>query len=262
MLRREQKTLQSRRKKASLGRNYSSLVCHVPARPRSYTLSVQSAFEALRRVTSWGICLHLKRLWPVTMRRGKPIMSTGQCSIQSNSMISFCAIELRSEKFSRNSSALRHGSTRMLQPYVMPYLHVIQWVWPDALFIFARRRPVDFIFSARSKFPDRSLKQLCQHVAFTFSNWEKQKSRLKRYIEIDQSELSNADALADKLLTFLQFDQKKRPKLVENLRFEVERTATSYAPHELADLKLTPEQTEMFNGYCGPIIDRYYKTEV
>ena len=146
------------------------------------------------------------------------------------------------------------------EPYLMPYLHVIQWVWPDASFIFTRRRPVDFIFSARSKFPDRSLEQLCEVVAFTFSNWEKQKTRLKRYIEIDQSEFYDAGVLADKLASFLQLDEKVRPVLVENLQVQVERTATTYVKHELSDLKLAPEELETFRSHCGAIMRRYYQT--
>ena len=144
------------------------------------------------------------------------------------------------------------------EPYVMPYLHVMQWVWPDVLFIFARRHPVDFLFSARSKFPDRSLKQLCQHVAFTFSNWEKQKSRLKKYIEIDQSEFHDAGVLASKLPSFLQLEEKFRAVSLKISRFRSsERDNVCKA--RAFDLNLAPEQIEIFRSDCGAIM-RYYRT--
>jgi hypothetical protein len=145
-------------------------------------------------------------------------------------------------------------------PYVMPYLHVIQSVWPEASFIFARRRPIDFIFSARGKFPARPIEHFFEVIAFTFNNWEQQKPHLKRYIEVDQSEFHGAEILADKLLTFLQLESKFRPVLIENLRLQVERTASSYVPHELEDLCLASEQIEMFNKQCGAVMDQYYKT--
>jgi hypothetical protein len=143
-------------------------------------------------------------------------------------------------------------------PSIMPYLEVIQSIWPDAAFIFTRRRPVDFIFSAINKFPERRFEHLCEVVGFTFNNWETQKARLNRFIEVDQSELYDAVVLADKLLEFLQVDRQCRPGLIENLRFQVERTANSYAPHLLTDFQLTPEMIAIFNKQCSSIMERYY----
>ncbi len=146
-------------------------------------------------------------------------------------------------------------------PYIMPHLRLIQSVWPEASFIFTRRYPIDFIFSARQKFPDRSFEHFCEAIAFTFDNWEKQKTTLKHKIEIDQSEFQDAEALANKLINFLRLDHKSRALLIQNLQVQVERTATSYAPHELGDLNLTPEQIEYFNQQCGAVMERYYNAE-
>lgn len=147
-------------------------------------------------------------------------------------------------------------------PYMMPYLRVIQSVWPEASFIFTRRYLIDFIFSAIRKFSDRSFEHFCEAIAFTFDNWEKQKAILKHKIEIDQSEFEDAETLADKLINFLRLDHKNRAVLIQNLQVQVERTASSYARHELVDLNLAPEQIEYFNQRCGPIMARYYKPEV
>jgi hypothetical protein len=67
-------------------------------------------------------------------------------------------------------------------------------------------------------------------------------------------------ALAEKLLAFLQVDRKCRLGLIENLRFQVERTANSYVPHELTDFQLTAERLAVFDKQCGSIMERYYKS--
>jgi Sulfotransferase family len=143
-------------------------------------------------------------------------------------------------------------------PSILPYLKMIQSTWNDAAFIFTRRRPIDFIYSAMKKFPDRSFDDLCEAVQFTFNNWENQKANLHKYIEVDQSEFYDAERLAEKLIVFLGLEERIRSSLVENLRFQVERTADTYAAKQLADFRLTDQQREKFKRQCGAIMKTYY----
>jgi hypothetical protein len=142
-------------------------------------------------------------------------------------------------------------------PTIIPYLKLIQSVWPDASFIFMRRRPVDFIVSAMKKFPDRDFEHFCDVINFTFTNWEIQKNFLKKYIEVDQADFFEPHKLADTLIDFLKLDPKYRAPLMEGLRFQVERTSESYAPQNLDDLHLTPQQLHLFHQKCGPIMEKY-----
>jgi hypothetical protein len=131
---------------------------------------------------------------------------------------------------------------------LMPYLDLVQSMWPEAN-------------SAMTKFPGRPFEHFCEVLKFTFSNWERQKMHLSRYIEVDQCEFFSAEALAEKLLTFLQIDRSCRVSLIENLKVQVERTAHSYALHELSELGLSTGQMEFFNNKCGSIMHEYYEYE-
>jgi hypothetical protein len=142
-------------------------------------------------------------------------------------------------------------------PSIIPYLGVVQDVWDDAAFIYAKRRPIDLIASALRKFPNQPFEHFCEMIEFTTRNWEEQKRLLKKYVEVDQSELLEPEKLADKLIGFLRMDSDRRSALIEGLQNQVERTAVSYEPSELADLNLSTAQIELFNKTCGSLMRQY-----
>jgi hypothetical protein len=142
-------------------------------------------------------------------------------------------------------------------PSIMPHLELIQFIWNDASFIFTKRRPVDFIASAMKKFPNHTFEHFCETINFTFRCWEAQKGSLKKRLEIDQSELLEPDALGEKLVNFLGIDQNLTSAVVERLKYQVEKTSSSYLPRKLSDLNLTPGQVAFFNEKCGSLMQEY-----
>jgi hypothetical protein len=69
--------------------------------------------------------------------------------------------------------------------------------------------------------------------------------------------LLEPDALGEKLVNFLGIDTNLTSAVVERLKYQVEKTSSSYLPRKLSDLNLTPGQVAFFNEKCGSLMEEY-----
>lgn len=134
-------------------------------------------------------------------------------------------------------------------------------LWPNAKFIFMKRRPLENIVSRMRKFPQLSFEAHCTDWASVMMTWDATKGELSgRAIEIEQFELaSRPDAIAAKLADFLQLPPSVAALLRQNLLVErPERTSQSFGdPLTLNSLDWTAGQRAVFQKICSKLMLEY-----
>jgi tetratricopeptide (TPR) repeat protein len=133
-------------------------------------------------------------------------------------------------------------------------------VWPDARFIYMKRRGFENIESRRRKFPDMDFREHCVGWANSILAWEAVCGKLGgRAIEVDQVFLSRHPEKASSALTrFLSLTDDEQRRLQQALTVDhPERTSSRFAPvYEFQELPWTPEQKAIFQETCGDAMRR------
>lgn len=133
-------------------------------------------------------------------------------------------------------------------------------IWPNARFVFMRRRAFENIESRRRKFPRIDFYDHSVGWAESIAAWEAVRPALAgRALEIDQFALSREPERATQALaTLLELDAAERARLAQALSVErPERTSARFAElYEPEELEWTAEQWEVFDEVCAPTLDR------
>jgi hypothetical protein len=148
------------------------------------------------------------------------------------------------------------------------FLHL----WPNARFVFMKRRPLENLVSRLQKFPQRSFEDHCLDWASVMKAWRATRSALgAQAIEIEQFELAtHPEETAARLADLLRLPPSVARLLRQTLLVErPERTSQRFAdPLTLDDLDWTGDQRADFQRICGPLMlengyttdKQYYRT--
>jgi hypothetical protein len=138
---------------------------------------------------------------------------------------------------------------------------LVSQYWPEARFIFAKRRGLENIQSRRRKFAQFSFEEHCFDWRTSMQAWLDVRDKIKgRAIEVEQFEMiRDRKRVAMRLAEFLQFSPNQAEKLEAALReFRPEQTkALDIVPLSLAGVDWSQDEKEFFVNDCGAIMKQY-----
>jgi hypothetical protein len=134
-------------------------------------------------------------------------------------------------------------------------------IWPNARFIFMRRRALDNIASRKRRFPDFELEKDCREWAYVMNRWHSLRSALKgHYIEVDQYELmTSLPHTVEQVTKFLNLSKSEAQKFLSALKtFQPQRTIADWGVMESIDtLGWSKKEKALFVEICGAEMERY-----
>jgi len=135
-------------------------------------------------------------------------------------------------------------------------------IWPNAKFIFMKRRGIENILSRQIKFPGISFKTHCIEWASAMAAWCSVRQRLSgAAIEVDQSYLAeHPNAAGTQLGQFLGLDQQEIDRVSQFLSSErPQRTAASRATAvSTADVGWDAATWNAFEDICGESMHAFH----
>lgn len=131
-------------------------------------------------------------------------------------------------------------------------------LWPNARFIFIKRRVIENVISRLRKFPQDSLEEHYMDWHGVMHAWLDVRHILANVsIEVDHLELARSPAdVSTKLSDFLGLTGDQSQKLANSLAGDrPEQTSDNFAAvHTLEDLNLTEEERERLTEQCNPVM--------
>ena len=140
---------------------------------------------------------------------------------------------------------------------------VLRQLWPECVFIFAKRRAIENVVSRVKKFPGHNFQYHCSDWSQNMSAWREMREQIPKecYLEVDQQDLiRDTEVISTKIAEFLGLPPKLAVRLV--------KTFTSFRPQEtdkgsaaktysLDGLGWSDEQIAIFRQHCGPEMTSY-----
>jgi len=139
-------------------------------------------------------------------------------------------------------------------------------MWPNAKFVFLKRRAFEFLESRRRKFPDLSFEENCRAWAVAMQSWAAVRDQLDgRAMEIDQLYLAmEPETVARQVADFLELDSAQAQSFLDRLRDgRPQLTGASPAAVLHADaLEWSAPERATFDQVCAPLMERFgYATD-
>lgn len=138
---------------------------------------------------------------------------------------------------------------------------LLREMWPNARFIFLRRRAVENVVSRLRKFPETLLRNHCSDWAAVMEGWLKVREELADVsIEVEHLNLAHQPAvIGEQVGDFLGLPADVRDKFIDALISD-RPEQTSEAPtrvYKLEELGWTREDLERLRTICGPMMEAY-----
>lgn len=140
-------------------------------------------------------------------------------------------------------------------PEMIEAIPRLRTVWPDAVFIFAKRRGIENVLSRLKKFPGHTFEYHCRDWAQNMSAWQFVREQLgDQGIEIDQQEIiRKPEATAGRLVHFLGLPAEARRQIYKTFtNNRPEQTSIDSATRvvTLDNVGWDPEQRSTFLRLC------------
>ena len=139
-------------------------------------------------------------------------------------------------------------------------------IWPQAKFIFAKRRGIENIISRLKKFPHVSFEQHCIMWKDCMESWLQVKDKLiESSIEIEQRNIAlHPKNVSKKIGAFLRLEQDKI-KNIENI-FTTQRPQSTGSEENLQAISIketgwTEEEIKIFRRICGAVSQKFGYSE-
>ncbi len=143
----------------------------------------------------------------------------------------------------------------------------IREMWPQAKFIFAKRRGIENVSSRLKKFPNVDFQNHCQEWRHTLEYWYNFKDQLppKKYLEVDQYDVQMRSAeVAAIISNFLHLTSEQTVTLQNTLTTaqpEKTRESVMEKAKSIFDRGWTSEQIKQFRAICGNAMSRFGYSE-
>jgi hypothetical protein len=141
-------------------------------------------------------------------------------------------------------------------PEMLLAIPTVQRFWPDAVFIFAKRRGLENIQSRIKKFSQFPFEYHCQDWARNMFSWRQVRPLISpdRYIEIDQREMIvDSGRCADNIIALLELDVSLKPQIVSVFsggRAQETSAGSAERVADFATIEWTDKQKEVFLARC------------
>ncbi len=147
-------------------------------------------------------------------------------------------------------------------PDMIEAIPVLRHIWPEARFIFAKRRAIENILSRLKKFPARDFESHCSDWARNMAAWRGMRDHLQGSgIEIDQQDIARTPAaVAMRLAEFLRLDSAAEARIAgkfTNTRPQQTEEGSATRVVELNALGWTPRQINDFRRLCSEEMERF-----
>jgi hypothetical protein len=137
---------------------------------------------------------------------------------------------------------------------------VLRQIWPEARFVFMRRRAIENLASAGRKFPQEGFQVAAQRWAHCLEAWSNVAPTLAgRAIEVDWLLMAREpERVAKAVGELLELDAAEQRQLRQALQVDLpERTSDRFAEvHSGLPPEMTEEQRRLFAEICAPWMDR------
>jgi hypothetical protein len=148
---------------------------------------------------------------------------------------------------------------------------IVRELWPGSVFVYAKRRGIENVFSRLKKFPDESFEYHCNDWARHMAVWRHIRQQLppECFIEVEQRDMiQEPERTAQSLCAFLQIHESVVPDasyVMSTQRPQESAEGSASKTLSLAETGWTVEQTEMFLKHCetemkefGYTMDEHY----
>ena len=140
-------------------------------------------------------------------------------------------------------------------------------LWPNSVYIFAKRRGIENVVSRVNKFPGPNFEQHCASWARNMSAWRKVRADLPPdvYLEVDQYDLiRDAEEISRRITRFLGLPPELSIKIVKTIKLHrPQQTSDGSAEqiHSLGSLGWSDDQLETFKRICSSEMEAFGYTE-
>lgn len=148
-------------------------------------------------------------------------------------------------------------------PEMIQAIPILRDIWPEARFIFAKRRAIENIASRVKKFPRRSFKNHCADWARNMAAWRRLMAKMPDLpaIEVDQRDIGEAPAeTAARIAAFLGMPAEAQAKMAAIFGSETpQQTEPGSARRmlSLAGTGWTEQQLQVFHRSCDKQMRAY-----
>jgi len=133
-------------------------------------------------------------------------------------------------------------------------------MWPDAKFIYCRRRGIDNVMSKQRKWPDRPFEHQCREWAAINDVWDEKKNGLHSgWMEVDFFDLVNdVHDVARRIGMLLALPEEETELMAGRLAATRPQISLSETTGfvRLLDTGWSDEQSKLFTRICGPTMER------
>ena len=160
-------------------------------------------------------------------------------------------LEIHEEEFGQTLWFDKTPTSAMI--YCAPLLAEL---YPDAKFIFMKRRGIENLLSRQRKFPDAPFEDLCNEWAGCMQAWQGVKAGVSdRSVEVDQVEIAlRPESVVEKVGALLELNHDQQAGVLDV--WAKERPEQTAIPREsvyqgLEDTGWSPEEQALFKERCG-----------
>jgi hypothetical protein len=136
-------------------------------------------------------------------------------------------------------------------------------LWPDCVFIFAKRRAIENVVSRIKKFPGHDFEYHCADWARNMTAWREIRCDLPAdiYLEVDQHDLiGNADAVSEQLSQLLDLEKAQAESLANTFkaaRPQETSSGSASQTYSLESLDWSEEDLATFKKHCTSEMEAY-----
>jgi hypothetical protein len=148
-------------------------------------------------------------------------------------------------------------------PEMIIAIPTLRTLWPESVFLFAKRRGIENVVSRLKKFPRHTFHHHCDDWARNMGTWRRVRQALPRgvAVEIDQQEIAQTPVQAALALAeFLRLDENARGAISATFQNARPQQTSEDTAHRLLTLDTTgwnEGQIEYFRKSCGHEMDAY-----
>ncbi|MBG9388186.1 sulfotransferase family protein [Caenimonas aquaedulcis] len=146
-------------------------------------------------------------------------------------------------------------------PEMIWAIPIIRTLWPESLFIFAKRRGIENVVSRIKKFPGHDFQYHCRDWAANMSAWRETRKSLRpdTFLEVDQQDMiQRPELIAGQLAALLKVSSPER--MIQTLRSNRPQQTDATSAERIMSvdtLGWTQQQLLTFGRYCGPEMEAY-----
>lgn len=140
---------------------------------------------------------------------------------------------------------------------------VLRRLWPDSVYIFAKRRAIENVVSRVKKFPAHGFEHHCADWAKNMAAWRQVREELPGgvYLEVDQQDLiRNTEATAANISNLLELGRERLATLInifQSRRPQETTQGSALRTYSLESLGWSEAELEIFKKHCDSEMKAY-----